>query len=131
MRVALSIIFSALVVVLAVFAFFAFRSKKSIGKAVGYLVLALIPPIVGNLLIISAPIEALSTVGCYFFFIGLNLVMGAFTYFTFEYCEIKWHKKLIICSITCRINGIHGKSSGRDRCAQPHHHPRVCVCTRQ
>lgn len=99
MRVALSIIFSALVVVLAVFAFFAFRSKKSIGKAVGYLVLALIPPIVGNLLIISAPIEALSTVGCYFFFIGLNLVMGAFTYFTFEYCEIKWHKKLIISII--------------------------------
>lgn len=99
MRIALSVIFVNLVIGLVVCAIFARLSKKTIGRAVFIFDLTLIPPIIGNLLIISAPIEALSTVGCYFFFIGLNLVMGGFTYFMLEYCEIKWHKKAISLSI--------------------------------
>ena len=96
MRIALSIVFVALVLILAVCAFFAHRSKKPASKSVGFLILALIPPIIGNLFIISSPVEVLSIVGCYIYFIGMNLVMSALVYFMFNYCEISWHKRQIM-----------------------------------
>lgn len=96
MRVALSITFVVLTVALGVCAFFAYRSKKPVGRPVAYLISALIPPIIGNLFIISAPIEYLSVVGCYIYFIGMNLVMLSLLNFFFSYCEITWHKKLIL-----------------------------------
>lgn len=95
MRVALSIIFVGLVAILIFGAISSHRSKKTVGKPVSYLLIALIPPIIGNLFIISSPFETLSTVGCYIYFLGMNLVMGAYVYFTFYYCEINYHKKLI------------------------------------
>lgn len=96
MRIILSVIFVVLTLVLAVCAFFAYRSKKPVGRPVAYLISALIPPIIGNLFIISAPIEMLSVVGCYIYFIGMNLVMLSLVNFMFGYCEIKWHKKEIL-----------------------------------
>ena len=95
MRSALSAIFCVLAALLMVCAFFASRSKKKIGKSVAVLIVSLVPPLIGNLLLIASPSEMLSTVGCYIYFIGMDLVMFAVFRFMFDYCDIHWHEKLI------------------------------------
>ena len=95
MRTALSVVFCVLVALLGLCAFFAFRSKKKIGKSVALLIISLVPPVIGNLLLIAAPIEMLSEAGCYIYFLGMDLVMFAVFRFMFDYCDIHWHEKLI------------------------------------
>lgn len=89
MRIALSIIFVVIILALGVCVFFAMRSRKPIGKAVAQLVAALIPPVAGNLLIIASIYETLSIVGCYIYFIGMDVVMFALIQFTKAYCGIE------------------------------------------
>ena len=96
MRIILSIIFSLLVLTLAFCAVVAFLSKRKSGKAVAGLVASLIFPVVGNLLIIASPYEALSMTGCYIYFVGMNLVMLALIGFTHFYCHLKWPKFIFI-----------------------------------
>ena len=85
MRIALSIIFVVLVLIIGLCAFLAFKSRRPIGKSVSLLLLCLIPPIVGNLFIIASEFEMLSTVGCYIYFVGMDLVMYALMHFSFDY----------------------------------------------
>lgn len=94
MRIALSVIFAVLILILGVCSFFAFRSKKPIGKAVAILLVALMPPVLGNLFIIASPNLYLSTAGCYIYFLGMDIVMFALIRFTIEYCNLKWHINL-------------------------------------
>lgn len=94
MRIGLSIAFVALVATLLVCSFLAFKSRKKIGKSVALFVLALTPPVIGNLFLISAPVETLATTGCYIYFIGMDIVMIALIKFTFDYCTLK-HDKLV------------------------------------
>lgn len=95
MRIALSIIFCVLVALLGLCAFFAFRSKKKIGKSVALMIISLVPPVIGNLLLIAAPIKELSEAGCYIYFLGMDLVILAVFRFMFDYCDIHWHEKVI------------------------------------
>ena len=95
MRIAFSIIFVVLILVLSFCAIVSFKSRKPNGKSVALLVASLIPPVVGNLLIIASIYESLSLIGCYFYFLGMNLVMGATINFTFDYCGINKHKNVI------------------------------------
>lgn len=88
MRIALSIVYIVLVLILGLCTFLARKSHKSINKALALLVSSLIPPVFGNLCIIASNIETLSIVGCYIYFIGMNYVMFALIQFTYEYCEI-------------------------------------------
>ena len=99
MRLALSVILTLLVLILGSCSFFAFRSKKPIGKAVAYLVASLIPPVIGNLFIIASPYEMLSKVGCYIYFIGMDLVMLTLIHFTLKYCGHEKHAKFIKISL--------------------------------
>ena len=92
MRIGLSIAFMALIAILIVCVFLAWKSNKPIGKSVALLVLSLIPPILGNLFIISSPFRDLSIAGCYIYFIGMNFVMVALIKFIFEYCNLKYGK---------------------------------------
>ena len=89
MRVVLPIIFIILILALAVCAVIARRSAKAIGNSVALLLIALIPPMTGNLLIILSEEIWLSYVGCYLYFLGMNFVMFAMLRFTFEYCNIQ------------------------------------------
>ncbi|MBR1423183.1 MAG: EAL domain-containing protein [Ruminococcus sp.] len=86
-RIAFSAILTAIAVGLVICAVKAFKSTKTIGRAVGLLELALIPPIVGNLIIIGSSIRSRAIVGCYIYFIGMDLVMTALVSFTREYCR--------------------------------------------
>ena len=88
MRLAFSAIFVLLIIGLAICALKARKSHKSIGRSVSVLVAALIPPVIGNLIIISSTRQALSLHGCYVYFLGMDLVMFALLRFTMDYCQI-------------------------------------------
>ena len=101
MRAAFFIIFSALVVTFGICASKAVRSPKSIGRAVGLLLCALIPPVIGNAIIIISGDKTLSTVGYYIYFLGMNCTMLALIFFTDAYCMILLIKQ--DCSMGRRI----------------------------
>ncbi|MDO4798093.1 MAG: diguanylate cyclase [Coriobacteriales bacterium] len=88
MRVAYTIILFLLVLVLLLCAFVAHRSQKPIAKSLTRLLLALVPPIIGNLILVFSSNQLLSTVGCYTYFLGMDLVMLALVGFTIDYCNL-------------------------------------------
>ncbi|MBO7472937.1 MAG: EAL domain-containing protein [Ruminococcus sp.] len=90
MRDTFSVIFVVLILALGSCSVIAYRSRKSNSNSVALLVGSLIPPVIGNLIIVSSGAKELSLVGDYIYFIGMDLVIFALLRFTFEYCEIKW-----------------------------------------
>ena len=88
MRIAFSIIFLLLIIGLGICHNKAMRSRKRIGPAVAAMVGALIPPVIGNLIIISSTDRTLSTIGCYIYFLGMDVVMYTLLRFAMEYCSI-------------------------------------------
>ena len=86
-------VFIVLIVALAVCAAIASRSKRPVGKSVSLLLASLAPPLAGNLLITLSDVRIVSLIGCYFYFIGINLVMFALLRFTFAYCEVSPERK--------------------------------------
>ena len=92
MRVGFSVTLTLMVVAMIVCIVFAVKSHKPIGKYTAILVASLIPPVVGNLFIIASPYEILSTVGCYIYFIGMDLAMYGLIRFTYHYCNLSWPK---------------------------------------
>lgn len=95
MRLTFAIVLGVIILAVAICAFFSYRSKKQIGKSVGFMLLALIPPVLGNLLIMVSQIEELSYIGYYTYFLGMNLIMFALINFTFDYCNIVYNRKII------------------------------------
>lgn len=80
-------IFATLIAVLIFCSIKSFKSHKKIARAVGVLDLSLIPPMIGNLIIIGSTVKLVSMVGCYIYFIGMDAVAIAMTRFTSEYCR--------------------------------------------
>ena len=99
MRIFVSVVFALLVIAMVVCSIIAFKSRKPIGKSVSFLCIALIPPIIGNLLIIASPMETLPLVGCYIYFVGMDLVIYAALKFALKYCDIKLGKKFLFIEI--------------------------------
>ncbi|MBP5492525.1 MAG: EAL domain-containing protein [Clostridiales bacterium] len=90
MRQAFAALFIALVFALAACVLAARRSYRPIGKAVALLSFALIPPVIGNLLLVLSGNQTIALIGCYTYFIGMDFVMVALLRFTFEYCNMQW-----------------------------------------
>ena len=90
MRTAIAIVVLALSFALDVCAWIAHRSKKEIAPSVVVLLTALIPPVLGNLLIILAHTKGLATLGCYVYFLGMDFAMFGLLGFTLKYCQIDW-----------------------------------------
>ena len=88
MRIAFSAVFVLLIASLGVCRVKAQRSRKAIGPSVALLDAALIPPLIGNLIIIASTGKTLSTVGCYIYFLGMDMVMYATLRFSLDYCAI-------------------------------------------
>ncbi|MBO7703681.1 MAG: EAL domain-containing protein [Solobacterium sp.] len=93
MREAFSLLFLVLAGALAVCSFFAFRSPREIRHAVAFLLLALIPPVIGNMIIVYTGDETIAKAGYYIYFLGMDLVMFALLRFSFQYCAIEWKDK--------------------------------------
>ena len=94
-RVFFSSVITVFAIILLVCIIIALKSKKKMGKAVAVLDLSLIPPMIGNLIIIGSDVRTLSEVGCYIYFIGLDIVMLGLIYFTKEYCNSSEYTKRI------------------------------------
>ena len=95
MRLLFSIVYVVLIAALALCAVFARRSGKQISGSVAWLTIALIPPVIGNLILLISNLELLSVIGCYVYFLGMDLVMYALLRFTFDYCAITWPSPVI------------------------------------
>ena len=97
MRVEYTIIFSILCIVLTVCTITAMRMRaaKAIGGAVAFFVCALLPPVVGNLIIIATQNKYVAQVGYYIYFIGMDVMVYSLLRLTFAYCRINWHNKPI------------------------------------
>ena len=82
-----SYIYIVFIVVLSVCTVTALRSKRKFGKSVGWLEAALILPLLGSFIIISAPTKEPALVGSYIYFVGMDFVMLALVKFAAEYCK--------------------------------------------
>ena len=94
MRVVFSVLFLILILALLVCIVLTRRSDKHVRSAVAFLEAALIPPVLGNLLIVASGSRFPALIGHYFYYLGMDLVMGALVNFTNKYCRrTEGHKK--------------------------------------
>ena len=83
----------------------ALLSKKTIGKWVFYLNLAISLPIIANIIITASSTRIVSIIGYYMYYIGMVFVMLAMVNFTNEYCKgINPYKKPIAMYIIALID---------------------------
>ncbi|MCR4760769.1 MAG: diguanylate cyclase [Oscillospiraceae bacterium] len=87
MRGVFSVLFLILILALLACTVLARRSDKRARSAVAFLEAALIPPVLGNLLIVASGSRLPALIGHYFYYLGMDLVMGALVNFTNEYCR--------------------------------------------
>ena len=85
-----SVIFAVLSVAIAVCALVAYHSEKEIGKSVSMLLVSLLPPVIGNFLIISSSTRLPAEVGCYMYYIGIDFTVYYLLRYAVEYCRIPW-----------------------------------------
>ena len=103
-RLIFSAIFSLLILALAGCAFEARRHYKVLGRAVAWLDIACIPPILGNLIIVLSSNRTLSLVGSYIYFVGMDFFIYELFSFTTVYCQekkklpklLKWVRVLLL-----------------------------------
>ena len=89
MRQAFGILFLMIIIAMAFCAFIARRSGKRIGFAAAVLLAALILPMAGNMILILSKEQDLSLIGCYIYYIGLDLSIAALLRFTYVYGRIE------------------------------------------
>lgn len=99
MRASLSILFALLIVSLLICAVLALRSKKPVGRYIANLLVALTIPVLGNLMLIASSDDIIATIGCYFYFVGMDASVCSIFYFTHSYCEIGKPKRSLLILI--------------------------------
>ena len=102
MRIEFTIIFSILVIILTVCTVSSMNSKKIIGKSVAFFVCSIIPPVIGNLIIVCSRDRFPAMLGYYVYFLGMDIIMYAMLRFTIRYCRIKRPNKVLeygICTL--------------------------------
>ena len=92
-RQVFSIICLVLIAALFICRYISLRSPRKIRTSVAMLLWALIPPVAGNLLIISTSNVILANIGYYIYFLGMNFVMLSLLRFTLDYCLLQWPSK--------------------------------------
>ena len=99
MRLAVSIVFAILIITLLVCLVLAKSSKKPIGNAVAFVLAGMTVPVLGNLILIVSSDPLISTVGCYVYFLGMDVAVYSLLHFTFTYCEIKKPNSAVVVLI--------------------------------
>ena len=89
MRKAFASVILILAAALCVCIFFARRSGKKNANTVSLLIASLIPPLIGNLLIIVTEDHLVADIGSFMYFLGMDVIMICLIRFTIEYCNIK------------------------------------------
>ena len=88
MRLGVSLLITILLVALLVCLFLARSSKKEVKGFVAFLIAGMSCPVVGNLLLILSTSQLLSTIGCYIYFLGMDIAVFSLLHFTYAYCEM-------------------------------------------
>ena len=104
MRIALSVVFSLLIIALLVCLVFAKKARKRIGNAVAFLLAGLSVPVLGNLILIFSTNQVLAAAGYYTYFLGMDFAMFSLWFFAHVYCDMgkpkKWLFSLILTLLT-------------------------------
>jgi hypothetical protein len=87
MRITYSIIYLLLIFALTVCGMTALRSNGKTRRSVALLEFSLIPPVLGNMLIVGTSLKCTALIGCYLYYLGMDLVMFALVNFTNSYCQ--------------------------------------------
>ena len=93
LRLLFGFILFVLAGVMAVCAGIARRSGKAIGNAAAIMLACTIPPVAGNAVIILSSHRILSVIGCYTYYIGMDVIIAAAFHFAFVYCRITWKSR--------------------------------------
>lgn len=94
-RLLFSIIIAILSMALAVCAVISFCSRKEIGASVGRLLLSILPPMIGNFLIISSTSIVPAEIGCYMYYIGIDFTAYGLLHYTIQYTHFSWPRRQI------------------------------------
>ena len=89
MRITFSAVFTVVIIAQIVCVIKARRSVKPIARYVAAINSAIIPPLLGNLILIGSHDKFLSQIGCYIYFLGVDLVVMTLAQFTVEYCKTR------------------------------------------
>ena len=87
MRIIYSVLYLMLIFALLGCSTLAKRSDKPTRDAVAFLESALIPPVLGNLFIVGTSVRITALVGCYLYYVGMDLVLYSLVNFTNKYCK--------------------------------------------
>ncbi|MBP5279561.1 MAG: EAL domain-containing protein [Erysipelotrichaceae bacterium] len=96
MRQIYSLVLLAVIIALLVCAAISYRSKKDIGFPLAMLLIGLLPPVIGNLIIIFSTDHNISLAGSYFYFLGMDMAMYTLLKFTLAYCNIRKPNKVLL-----------------------------------
>ena len=95
LRVTFGILFLVIIIAMAVCTRIARHSGKRIGFTAAGLLAPLMLPMIGNMIIILSGNRTVSLIGCYLYYLGLDLSIAALIHFTGVYCRItrsrKWY----------------------------------------
>ena len=86
-KITYSAIYILLIIGLSSCVVFAKRSPRPIKDAVAWIESALMLPIAGCFIIMFAEAKSAAMVGCYVYFIGLDMTLYSLVNFTNEYCK--------------------------------------------
>lgn len=89
MRLAFGILFLAIIIAMGACTVVARRSGKRIGFAAAGLLAPLMLPMAGNMILILSGNRTLSLVGCYIYYLGLDVSIAALLHFTHVYGRIE------------------------------------------
>ncbi len=88
MRLGVSLLITIFLLALLVCVVLARSSKKDIKGYVAFLVSGMACPVAGNLILILSTSQLLSTIGCYIYFLGMDIAVYSLLHFTYAYCEM-------------------------------------------
>ncbi|MER1994670.1 MAG: diguanylate cyclase, partial [Eubacteriales bacterium] len=107
MRLAFGFLFSAIIIAMGICTWIARHSGKRIGFTAAGLLTPLMLPMAGNLIIILSSDRTLSLIGCYIYYIGLDISIAALLHFAHVYYRIeqnrKWFRNIALCLLTVDV----------------------------
>lgn len=105
MRIVFSVLFIVMIMALARCAHIAIHSRKKVGYSLGQLLYGLIPPVLGNLIMICANSEPAAKTGCYIYFLGMDFVVFALLCFSINYCDYDRPGRIITAPVGAFLVG--------------------------
>ena len=104
MRNEFAMVFVVLIVAMIICTLVTRRSRKAIARQVRLLLISLLPPLIGNLLIIASDNRLAALIGCYTYYVGMDFVVYALLAFTLSYCYLSWPRGMQ--ALTCVLLGL-------------------------